>query len=88
MKSGFKIARALVWITQLGLSVAVPPVVFIWAAVWLRDSLGLGGWIVAVGVLVGVLGAAGGLTSSLKSIKYIADSEDAEHKSVSFNDHE
>ena len=30
----------LTWLTQLGLSVAVPPVLFILLAVWLRDSQG------------------------------------------------
>ena len=42
----------LVWITQLGLSVAVPLVGFIWLAVWLRSRFGLGNWILAVGILL------------------------------------
>ena len=35
----------LVWLTQLGLSVALPPAGFIFLAVWLRDSCGWGGWV-------------------------------------------
>ena len=32
----------LTWLTQLGLSVAVPLGGFVWLGVWLRDSLGWG----------------------------------------------
>ena len=44
----------LVWLTQLGLSVALPPVCFILLAVWLRDSCGWGGWVLWAGIGLGI----------------------------------
>ena len=35
----------LVWFTQLGLSVVLPPVGFILFAVWLQDAFGWGSWV-------------------------------------------
>ena len=43
MKSLYDAARHLVWLTQFGLSVVIPPVVCIMGAVWLRRQLQLGG---------------------------------------------
>ena len=39
MKSLYDAARHLVWLTQFGLSVVIPPVVCIIGAVWLRRQL-------------------------------------------------
>ena len=44
----------LIWMTQLGISVAVPPVVFVLLGVWLRDRFGLGNWVMIVAVAVGL----------------------------------
>ena len=87
VKSGFNLARALVWLTQFGLSVAAPPVLFILGAVWLRDHFGLGGWIVAVGVVLGVLGAFGGFISSLKTIDRLGGEDKGKDGPAGFNDH-
>ena len=68
MKSLYDAARHLVWLTQFGLSVVIPPVVCIIGAVWLRRQLQLGGWIVGVGVAIGVLAAVSCLRSSLQAL--------------------
>ena len=57
MKGLYDVARHLVWLTQFGLSVVVPPTLCIAGSVWLRHRFTLGGWVVAVGVVVGVLAA-------------------------------
>ena len=88
MKSGFRIAKALVWLTQFGLSIAAPPVIFILGALWLRDNYSLGGWIVALGVILGVLGAVGGLISSMKSISQISGEDETKSAARGFNDHD
>ena len=83
MKSLYDAARHLVWLTQFGLSVVIPPVVCIIGAVWLRRQLQLGGWIVGVGVA-----AVSCLRSSLQALD--RQGKTAEHKeppSVSFNNH-
>ena len=76
----------LVWFTQLGLSVALPPVGFILLAVWLRDSCNWGGWVLWVGVALGVLCAFEGLRTSLKAMEQLSR-KDKEEKPVSFNEH-
>ena len=78
-----------VWITQLGISVAMPPVVSIWVAVWLRETKGWGSWVLWVGILLGVVCAADGLRVSLKALSRLSKSkEEKEPPPVSFNDHQ
>ena len=79
----------LVWLTQLGLSVALPPAGFILLAVWLRDSYQISDWILWVGILLGAICAADGLRSSLKNMeRMVKDKKEKEPPPVSFNDHE
>lgn len=68
MKGLYDVARHLVWLTQFGLSIVIPPVLCIMGAVWFRRQFALGGWVVAVGVGVGVLAAVSCLQSSLKAL--------------------
>lgn len=78
----------LVWLTQLGLSVALPPAVFIWLGVWLRERFGLGKWVVILGVIVGVVCAIDGLRTSLKAMERMTKDKKPEAPPVSFNDHD
>ena len=80
--------KLLIWLTQLGLSVAVPLGGFLLLAIWLRDRFDLGAWIVIAGVVLGVLCAFEGLRSSLKAMKVMAKKNKEETPPVSFNDHE
>ena len=54
----------IVWLSQLGISVAVPPAAFIWLGIWLRDRFQLGSWIVILAVVVGISCAVEGLRTS------------------------
>ena len=76
----------LVWVTQLGISVAVPPVMFIWLAVWLRDQ-GWGSWILWVGIGLGIFCAISGLISSLRNLSRMSEGKKKEAPPLSFNDH-
>lgn len=78
----------LVWLTQLGISVAVPPVLFILLAVWLRNSCGWGKWVIWVGIVLGLYNAITGLISSLKTLKKLSDRKPKETPPLSFNDHD
>jgi Na+-driven multidrug efflux pump len=78
----------LVWLTQLGLSVALPPVCFILLAVWLRDSCGWGGWVLWVGILLGIYCAITGFISSMKTLKQLTSDKKQEEPPVSFNEHD
>lgn len=77
----------LIWITQLGISVAVPLGGFILLAVWLRNRFDWGNWVVIAGLVLGVVCAAEGLWSSLRAMKRMAQKDEEEEPPVSFNDH-
>ena len=56
----------LVWLTQLGMSVALPLAGFTWLGVWLRGRFALGNWVVVVGLVIGLICAVDGFRSSLR----------------------
>ena len=78
----------LVWLTQLGLSVALPPLGFILLAVWLKNQWGWGSWVIWVGVILGVVVAFEGLRSCLKAMEIMSKDKKEEKPPVSFNDHD
>ena len=80
--------QLLVWLTQLGISVAVPLGAFTWLGVWLRQRFDLGIWVLLVGIFVGIVCAIDGLRSSLKAMERMSKSKSDEPPPVSFNDHE
>lgn len=80
--------RMLVWLTQLGLSVAFPLAGFVLLAVYLRNRFGLGIWVLLVGIVLGLVGAVDGLRSSLRAMSRMAgEKPKKEPPPVSFNDH-
>ena len=83
-----KNANLLIWLTQLGISVAVPPTVFVLLGVWLRNRFDLGSWVVIVAVLAGVVCALDGLRTSLKAMERMTKDKKQEDPPVSFNDHD
>lgn len=78
----------LVWLTQLGMSVALPLAGFVWLAVWLRQRFDLGVWVIVIGVAVGLICAADGLRSSLKAMERMSQDKKEKEPPVSFNDHD
>lgn len=84
-----KNVNLLIWLTQLGISVAAPLGGFIWLGVWLRQRFNLGVWVVLAGIVLGVVCAVDGMRVSLKAMERMAkDKKDTEPPPVSFNDHE
>ena len=79
----------IIWLTQLGLSVAMPLVIFIWGAVWLMERFDLGLWVLFCGIVLGFYCAIDGLRVSLKAMERMAkDKKDKAPPPVSFNDHD
>lgn len=78
----------LVWLTQLGLAVAVPLCGFVLLAVWLRSYFGWGSWVLWVGIGLGVYCSASGFVSALRTLSQISDHKKKEKDPVSFNDHD
>ena len=83
-----KNVNLLIWLTQLGLSVAVPLAGFIFLGIWLHDSCGWGRWAVWVGILLGVVTAADGLRQSLKAMQRMSGTREENSPPVGFNDHD
>lgn len=82
----------LVWLTQLGISVAVPLAGFVLLAVWLRDRFGWGGWILWAGLALGLISAVNGFRSALQAMvqmtKKDQEDKDAKDPPAAFNDHD
>lgn len=78
-----------VWLTQLGLSVALPLAGFVLLAVWLRNRFCLGNWVIFVGIGLGLICAMDGLLGSLKAMDRISrGKKDEADPPVGFNDHD
>ena len=79
----------LTWLTQLGLSVALPLLGFIFLALWLKNQFGWGDWAIWVGIALGVVTAIDGLRQSLKLLTRLTRKKSGdEPPPVSYNDHE
>lgn len=78
----------LSWLTQLGLSVAVPLAGWIFLALWLRNHFGWGEWVLWIGIALGLIGAIDGLIRSLKALSSLTKRSDPPQMPVSFNDHD
>ena len=76
----------LVWLTQLGLSVALPLVGFVVLGIWLRNRFEIGTWVVIVCALIGLVCAIDGLRSSLKAMERMSKNKE-DKPPVSYNDH-
>lgn len=84
-----KHVNLLIWLTQLGISVAVPLGGFVWLGVWLRQRFLLGVWVLLVCIFLGLVCAVDGMRSSLKAMERMAkDKKESDPPPVSFNDHE
>ena len=79
----------IVWLTQLGFSVAFPLAGFVLLAVWLQNRFSLGSWVLWAGIIVGFLCAIDGLQKSLKAMEHLSKNQkDEDPPPVSFNDHD
>ena len=79
----------LVWLTQLGLSVAFPLAGFILLALWLQERFGWGAWTLWAGIILGIICAIDGFRNSLKAMTRLSKSKkEQEIPPVSFNDHD
>ena len=65
---GFKVLQNLTYLTQLGLTIALPLVFCIFGASWLQKRFNLGSWIVLVGIILGIGSAACSLFGFIKTM--------------------
>ena len=78
----------LTWLTQLGLSVALPLGGLIWLGVWLRERFSLGSWVLWLCIILGAVITLDGLRVSLRTLMRFSNKEKKEPPVVSFNEHD
>lgn len=78
----------LVWLTQLGLSVAFPLAGFVVLGFWLHQHLGWGSWTVWCGIALGLVCAITGFRDCLKALSKFSHPKNENDTSVSFNSHD
>ena len=83
-----KNVNLLVWVTQLGLSTAVPLAGFIVLAVWLRNRFDLGSWVIFVGIGLGLFCAIDGLVRNMKALDRMSREKEKNNPPVSFGEHD
>lgn len=77
----------LIWLTQLGLSVAVPPVLLILLAVWLRNDCGWGAWVIWIAVLLSIYCAINSLITSVRALQRLTGNKQKGPPQTAFNEH-
>lgn len=81
--------KLLVWLTQLGISVAMPLCVLIGLALWLQNRFSLESWIVIVGIVLGLVFAIHEFIRTLKLLDRAGNKKKKEKTpDVFFNDHD
>ena len=78
----------LVWLSQLGLSVALPLGGFVFLGVWRYKSHNWGAWIIVVCTIIGDICAFDGLRTSLKMMNQMAKDKNEDKPPVSIIDHD
>ena len=68
MKDFIQFGKALSQISQLGLSVAAPIVLSVWVSGWISRKFGLGNWVMLIGIVLGVGGAAASAVKFYQSV--------------------
>ena len=87
--SAIKALKLLPWITQLGISVAMPLAGFVFLGVWLHRSIGWGQWAIWVGLGLGITGAFNGFRDSLRAMERLSkDRAPSEPPPTAFNSHD
>ena len=81
--------RLLIWLTQLGLSVALPLAGFVFLGVWLYSSKGWGVWTIFAGLILGFSFAIQGFRDSMKAMELMSGQKKKQDPPpISFNHHD
>lgn len=79
----------LIWLTQLGLSTALPLAGFLILGVWLHRSIGWGQWTIWAGLVLGIIGAFNGFRDSLRAMERMTkDKNPSDPPPAAYNSHD
>ena len=78
----------LVWITQMGMTVAAPLAGFTLLGVWLQKRFGTGKWVILVFCLIGLISAVSGLRSTLKYFANMQGDKKKDQPVPGYNSHD
>ncbi|NCB04680.1 MAG: AtpZ/AtpI family protein [Clostridia bacterium] len=67
-----EIFKNITFLTQVGLSVSLPMVFCIWGSVWLSERYNLGGWVILLGIALGIGSGAANLWKFLKYVERVS----------------
>ncbi len=67
------VLRYLSSLTQLGFSIAFPPILCIFFGLWLQKKWGVGDWVIVVCLLVGIVSGACSFLSFVRTARFRAD---------------
>ena len=83
-----KLLNLLMWVSQFGISIIFPTLLFLWLGAWLQNKFSLGIWVLILFGILGVLTSVSTVRSCLKSmLKAAAELSSQDEPPVSFNDH-
>ncbi|MGN0635558.1 MAG: AtpZ/AtpI family protein [Acutalibacteraceae bacterium] len=71
-----EILRGLSMLTQLGMSIALPPILCIFFGLWLQRKFSLGDWLIPVCLIVGLISGGCSFASFLRTARYKAKKEE------------
>ena len=78
-----EILRGISMLTQLGLSVALPPVLCIFFGLWVQRKWALGDWVIVVSLGVGLVSGACSFASFIRTARYRTAKEEKNNESGS-----
>lgn len=81
-----KTLSLILWVTQFGLSILLPPCFFLWLAAWLQQTHGWGFWTTIAGGILGALIAVSTAKANWRSMRKEAEAG-SKPPPVSFNEH-
>lgn len=83
-----KVLSLIMWVTQFGLSILLPPCFFLFLANWLQNRFSIGSWILIPMGILGLLVAFSTVRTNLKAmLKAVAELSSKDESPVAFNDH-
>lgn len=85
MKPWMNILRELTWLTQLGLSLVMPPLLCGMGGLWLADAAGLGTWVMLPALALGLGGSGAAFWGFYRYVQRKNAKKDA--GGAAFNDH-